>query len=446
MANAYVLGAGVAGLNAAFAAAEGGFRTTLIEAHPWLGGRAFSLPKRVDVAPEFELDNGPHVMLGCYDHTIELCRRLGTVDGFVQQSALRVDYRDARGRASCLALQPWLPAPLAMGPAMLAHGGFSVASRTRALAGLGAVLAGAPRGWSFADWLRRRGQQGAPSEWIWLPMCRAIMNAEPDRVSARLFLATLRRAFLGSAKRAAMWLPDRPWSALIGEPAHGCLEAAGVGVRVKSRVAGIDIERGRVVQILIASGESIPIEPGDVVICALPWSNTNKLLPHVPSFELAATLEPASITSAWFFLERVPELAVAPPPSLTALVGGGPFHFLYRRPSESATRFALLNGGGEGVDGVPVDEIAARARTQAKLCFPELAPALDTAAVRVTKEAAATIVARPGSEELRPTPGLVSGIANLAVCGDWTATGLPSTLEGAAESGVRCVARVLAAD
>jgi len=61
---------------------------------------------------------------------------------------------------------------------------------------------------------------------------------------------------------------------------------------------------------------------------------------------------------------------------------------------------------------------------------------------RVVKERRATIAATAEQERLRPGPG--TGLANLVLAGDWTATGLPGTIEGAIRSG-RTAARVLLA-
>jgi squalene-associated FAD-dependent desaturase len=448
---AHVLGGGVAGLVAALELRDAGFTVQLHEARGWLGGRAFSPDQRVRVGSDFRIDNGPHVMLGCYERTIALCERLGTADaGFVRQNGLAVDYRDPSGEASRLALASWLPAPLAFPPALLTHAGFSFRARCRALLGLGGVLLGAPARWSVATWLGRLAQEGLPDAWIWRPMCRAIMNAEPEHVSARLFLATLRRAFLGSAKRAAIWLPDRSWSELIGEPATAQFPRLGIRVRLRSRVTGLRRDGARVAALALggsveAPEKTIEVRPGDIVVSALPWHSLARLVPDHDVVSAAATeLAGSPIVSVWFELdpERLdPSFDPAP---LTALIGGGPFHFVCRRPSDPPHRFALLNGGGHGLPGTDVERWSEAAKRQLAVCFPECSPeVIDRAPTRVTKENRATIVAGPNTDRFRPRPGALEGFCNLWVCGDWTATGLPSTLEGAADSGYRAVRAVV---
>ena len=61
---------------------------------------------------------------------------------------------------------------------------------------------------------------------------------------------------------------------------------------------------------------------------------------------------------------------------------------------------------------------------------------------RVVKERRATIAATASQENRRPGPS--TELRNLVLAGDWTATGLPGTIEGAIRSG-RTAARVLLA-
>ena len=52
---------------------------------------------------------------------------------------------------------------------------------------------------------------------------------------------------------------------------------------------------------------------------------------------------------------------------------------------------------------------------------------------RVVREKRATFAATPAQERRRPPAR--TGVANLALAGDWTDTGLPATIEGAIRSG-----------
>lgn len=422
---AFVLGGGVAGLVAAFGLAERGWRVVLLESRGWLGGRAFSSPDR---ASGQRLDNGPHVMLGCYRAMRALLRRLGTEQGFRQDPALALSYRARGGRRFALQLSR-LPVPLAMPPALLRLG-LPWRATARALWGMGQSLRRAPADWTLADWLRRRAQHGEPEAFLWRPLCRAIMNVDPEHACADEFLATLREAFGGRAAAAGFWLARRPWGELIGDAAPPALATAGIELRRGARVAGLAMHGGAVAQLVLATGERLDVAPAELVVTALPWHQMRALLPEVaPPF---AVLDSSPIVSA--FVETAPGAPLVPDDgAVPALVDGEPFHFVLRTPEGDPRRFALLSGGDRSFDGQPVETIAARALAQLAQHYPGVD--LAGAAVRVRKEQHATFVAACGTAPARPRPGrLPGGASNLRVCGDWTATGLPATLEGAARS------------
>lgn len=56
---------------------------------------------------------------------------------------------------------------------------------------------------------------------------------------------------------------------------------------------------------------------------------------------------------------------------------------------------------------------------------------------RLVWEKRATFAATPS--QLRKRPGAATGLVNLALAGDWTATGLPATIDGSIRSGVAAV-------
>jgi squalene-associated FAD-dependent desaturase len=430
MTRALVLGGGVAGLLAAFLLRERGHAVTLLESRGWLGGRAFSFADRSG-----QLDNGPHVMLGCYRAMRGLLRRLGSESDFLAPPSLALAYRLPGGRTAQLRLWRGL-VPLALPPALSALP-FERFGRLRALRGMLAALRTPPAEWSLERWLLAHSQHGGPRDLLWLPMCRAMMNAEPEAVSAALFVATMREALGGRSANAAIWIPRKPWSDILDERARHALPAAGIELRLGARVTGLERTGGRVDAVMLGNGERIGMQAGDLVVSALPWHALARLLPAdaLP----AAALQGSPIVTAWFAqADGAPPLPDDGP--LVALVRGEPFHFLFRTPGGDPRRFALLSGGSRAFDGMQVAAIERTAREQLARYFPGF-PADFAAGVRISKEANATFVGAPGAAALRPAPGrLPNGPTNLLVCGDWTACGLPSTLEGAARSAEQLVA------
>ena len=72
-----VVGAGFAGLSAAVRMAKSGRRVLVVEARSRLGGRATAF---ADAETGDLVDNGQHVLLGCYLETFEFLRDIGAVD------------------------------------------------------------------------------------------------------------------------------------------------------------------------------------------------------------------------------------------------------------------------------------------------------------------------------------------------------------------------------
>ncbi len=72
-----VIGGGFAGLSAGVALAEAGFRVAVLERKPKLGGRAYSFADPEGGDP---VDNGQHVLMGCYTQTLDFLKKIGTYD------------------------------------------------------------------------------------------------------------------------------------------------------------------------------------------------------------------------------------------------------------------------------------------------------------------------------------------------------------------------------
>src|SRR5687767_3546389 len=106
--DAIVIGAGCAGFSAATALTDRGARVLVVEARPGLGGRATAFR---DPATGERVDNGQHILMGCYDDTLAFLRRIGAADRVRWQTGLKLLMIDRLGHQSVLAL-PSLPSPL----------------------------------------------------------------------------------------------------------------------------------------------------------------------------------------------------------------------------------------------------------------------------------------------------------------------------------------------
>ena len=91
---------------------------------------------------------------------------------------------------------------------------------------------------------------------------------------------------------------------------------------------------------------------------------------------------------------------------------------------------------------MPRNEIVDLALRELAEFFPAVKDArLEKA--QVIKEVRATFSARPGIEQLRPSPA--TPLQNFFLAGDWTRSGWPATMEGAVRSGYLAAEAVAAA-
>ncbi len=217
-------------------------------------------------------------------------------------------------------------------------------------------------------------------------------------------------------------IADPGLSAAFVDPAIAWLAARGIAPRFGHRLRRIELDQGRVASLDFGE-DRIALGPADAAILAVPASVAGALLP-----DLRVPESFRAILNAHF--------RIAPPAGWPRILGviGGTLEWL----------FAF--GGRLSITVSAADRLMERDRE-------DLARALWAEVARLTglgrglppwqivKEKRATFAALPAEEARRPGPA--TRWANLALAGDWTATGLPATIEGAIRSGERAAAALL---
>src|ERR1700732_1790613 len=126
-----VIGGGFAGLSAAVALATRGFRVAVLERKPALGGRAYSF---ADAESGDFVDNGQHVLMGCYTETLDFLARIGASKNLVFHQDLEIEMLD-RGGARAKLKTAHLPGPFHMTSALLRYRHLTMLQRMRVMIG-----------------------------------------------------------------------------------------------------------------------------------------------------------------------------------------------------------------------------------------------------------------------------------------------------------------------
>jgi predicted NAD/FAD-dependent oxidoreductase len=265
-------------------------------------------------------------------------------------------------------------------------------------------------------------------------MARAVFNEEPSILSARLFAGVLRRLFGDGSRAAALMRPAVGLSRLYVDPAVTYLSARGGELhsswpveRVRADSGGFTIE-GRSQSVVMRT-----------VCLAVPAEQAARLLgpectDRIPHLADAAAVDSAPLTTVHLWLEG------ATPALAEPFVGfvDGDFAWAFDAGAHGAFRqIALVAPGSRALAAEPSHRIIRQARQTLAAHEPLLAErGLHDA--RVVKEPHAAPSLTP--EAARARPGAETSVPGLALAGDWTDTGLPATLEGAAMSGHRAAA------
>jgi hypothetical protein len=395
----HVVGAGVAGLSAAIAAADDGGEVVVYEAAPQPGGRC----RTIRPADGFAHDNGTHVLFTGNTGALKFLRRIGARDRWFEPEPRGLPLYDApTDLIRLIGLNPlsWLlvsrrPHGMTLRSfARILRLVFSATDRpVAAIVGEGPVMN------AFIE-----------------PLTTAVLNTPAAEASSRRLALALRR--LGRPGAAHLLVARNGLSEDLIEPAVAALEARGGSIRPKQRLRAILTKDARVVGLELTD-RTVMLGPDDRAVLALPPHEVGRLLPMLPVPTVYQPILNVHFRTRGFDSPRF--LGLAGTLAQWALV----------RPDQVSV---TVSAAADVVDGSAA-EIATRV-------WREIAPALvrlglDVATnpepeSRIVKEKRATI---RQAAEILPQPPLLP-FANLALAGDWIGT-LPATIESAVLSGER---------
>jgi hydroxysqualene dehydroxylase len=401
----HIIGAGLAGLAAAVRLCARGERAIVYEATNQAGGRCRSYH---DPALGIAIDNGNHLLLSGNRAALAYVDRIGGRDRLAGPPDASFPFVDLATherwtlRANDGRVPWWVLAPHRRVPG------------TRVLDYLPILrlLRAAPDA-TIGDVLDCRGTL---YDRLLGPLLLAALNTEPAAGSARLAAAVIRETLAAGGRSYRPLFARDGLSAAFVEPALHYIEANGGSVVFGERLRAFTFEGG-CVSALDFGDHTVPLRSGDGAVLAVPPVVATSLIP-----DLTAPTEFRAIVNAHF---RIPPPAGLPP--MTGIINGTA-EWLFAFPD----RLSVTISAGDRLLDTPREELAA-------LIWREVSEVAGIAAPlpawQIVRERRATFAALPGEDAKRP--GVFTRWKNLMLAGDWTATGLPATIEGAIRSGDR---------
>jgi squalene-associated FAD-dependent desaturase len=378
-----------------------------------------------------QLDNGQHLLLGCYRETLRLIELVG---GNIGQDFLRLPLQlDLHGQFSLKA--PHLPAPLHLLIALLKAQGLTWTERMNAAAFMLKLRRMHFRlaiDTTVAEMLAAHGQDADLTFKLWEPLCIAALNTPIHKASAQVLLNVLRDSLNRNRADSDMLLPRIDFTALFPQRAAAYIEKHGGKVCIACGVDAI-VPRHDRIELSTAQGT----QSFSHVICAISPTVAEKLLRPVAvlekTIEQIAKLQYQPIYTVYL---QYPAHVALP----HAMIG------LHRCFSQ----WLFDKGRIAGQPGLLAAVISAEGIHQeldhAGLAQRVASELRDNFGIveqpewfQVIAEKRATFCCSPGLQR----PSQKTELPNLLLAGDYTEGDYPATLEGAVLSGIACARLVL---
>lgn len=429
-----VAGGGLAGLAAACALSDTGFRVTLFEKRPFLGGRASSYehPGTGEV-----IDNCQHVLFKVCTNLVKFYERIGVADKIRWFD--QMNFVEPGGRVTAMK-SSFLPAPLHTAPSFLHFPFLSPVDKlsiTRALFPL-TMRSQPDNGMSFQQWLDAHGQTKNAVARFWHPILISALSEELDRISVPAAAQVIRESMKTPAARH-MGVPTLPLTDLYNA-AGDYVRAHGGNLRFRCPVETFAADASQV-RVGVRGNSASPEASFDYLVLALPFDTVESLLPasreSMPIREQISHFENSPITGIHLWFDR--QISDLDHAVLLDRTIQWMFHKSRLQPIRQSENglgansyIELVVSSSKTLIDKSRSEIVDLALDEVGEFFP---PAREASLLKSTviKEVNATYSPRPGIDAYRPSSG--TPWPRVFLAGDWTATGWPATMEGAVRSG-----------
>ena len=399
----HVVGAGLAGLSAAVHLARKGVAVEVSEAAAQAGGRCRSY---FDPQLGLTIDNGNHLVLSGNTAVRAYLKAIGAADRLAGPDKAVFHWTDL-STGERWTLRPnegplpwWVFSPRRRVPGTRASDYLALLPLMRRQPGRRVDQALACRG---VLWDR-----------LLDPFLLAALNTDAREGSADLAGAVVRETLVKGGAAYRPRIAEPTLSAAFVEPALETLARLGVPVRLGRRLRRIAFEGEHATALVFPDGEA-PLGPEDRLLLATPAWAAADLLPG-----LSGPTEHRAIVNAHFRL--------TPPQAAEPLIGviGGTVEWIFA----FSDRISVTVSGADRIVDMDRQALAA-------LLWKDVAAVHRLSDPlppwQVVKEKRATFAATPEQDALRPKAQ--TRWKNVLLAGDWTATGLPATIEGALRSG-----------
>jgi len=433
-----IVGSGFSGLAAAVKLSSAGYEVTVLEQRSRPGGRTYSF--RENQSGDI-LDNGQHILLDCYTHTLTFTAIIGSQENIHTEPDLNLTFAHPKWGTANLHVSRKVNPRAALIGGLAGYSFLSFTDRLKLLK-IGHQLYNADEMYlkkisrlTVEEWLRETKQSEKLKKCFWYPLAISVMNESTTFASAEVFVRTMKIGVFGARGPANIMTPLRGLSDVFINPAVKFILNNGGQIDFHNRVVGLQQEGNVVKRLWLHGGDEVT---GDAYILTGQPVHINALLEdagiHFPN---NTSYVPIITSNIWFDKE-------VDIPLRTGMIDTA-FHWVFKKDrsfagSDGPGYVSLVMSGARDYAGMDQEKLTNLALEELRACFPSLRDA-NVKYSRVIKERRATVSITPEFQKQRP--GNKTMFKNLLIAGDWTQTQLPATIEGAIMSGFAAAEMVM---
>ena len=419
MAKCLVIGGGFAGLSAAVYLSNDNHEVTLLEASPKLGGRAYSFEYDEE---KCVIDNGQHILMGCYLFTLEFLELIGANHLVEIQQNLNINFAAKEGKKYKLDTGN-VTYPFNILAALKDYEALTSSEKVSVVKLFLKIAVANPQHYadiSTEEFLRQNHQSKNSVDALWEVIHVGTMNCKLRESSAAIFLRVIKEIFFTVDDSTKIVLPKVGLSELYCEKSREFIENNHGRVILSERVTEViyNKDSGKAEKVVTSKNT---YDEFDFLVLAAPPYQTAKL-------------------TYQSFTERIPDYNFSPILNIHLWFDSNPFnekfyglidsriHWLFNHGSH----VTLITSAADELIDLPDDEIIGIAMVELKKYFDEF----ETIKLKhhlIIKEKRATFI--PAIENSIERSKFENNFGNTVFAGDWTNTGLPATIEGAVKSG-----------
>lgn len=416
MKRCLIIGGGVAGLTAASILSSKKIAVTLIESSPKLGGRTYSF---IDKETDTIIDNGQHIMMGCYKEALSFLKLIGAENNFHYQKNLLLKIIDRnKNQFNLDASTSFYPFNLIL--AIKNYNAFNFNDKISFilfLLRLPIISKNSLRKSSVREWLENENQNIDIIKNFWEILCVGALNTNLEKASAFVFYEVLMQIFFKGNFASTIILPKYGLSESIIKPAISFIEKNDGAIIASEIVREVFVKNQKIV--LIKTDKMI-YDNFDYIISAIPLYSLEKIITK-KTLGINLELEYSTIVNIHIWLKDI---------NLQEKFYGllnSPLHWIFVKEKHINIVISdadyLADKSKEEIFKLVIDELIQYTSIVSE----------DILQYKIIKEKRATIV--PAVDILNKRPDSRTPIKNFFLAGDWTNTGLSSTIESAVKSG-----------